>query len=78
MIGPSSVPSKHPRQAFFAQFSSKLMEELSSMTSSDGSLPLVLLTGGLRTPAHLNTALSAKHTHLLGIGRSSVLCGRIL
>lgn len=44
------------------------------MISPDGNLPLVLLTGGLRTPAHLYTALSAKHTHLLGIGRSSVLC----
>lgn len=74
MLSASSVASKHPRQAFFAQFSSRLMGELSSMASSDGILPLVLLTGGLRTPAHLYTALSAKHAHLLGIGRGSVLC----
>lgn len=37
-------------------------------------LPLILLTGGLRTPKLLYTALSSRHAHLLGIGRSSILC----
>jgi len=36
--------------------------------------PLVLLTGGLKTPEILYTALSSNHAHLLGIGRGSVLC----
>lgn len=36
--------------------------------------PLILLTGGLRTPALLQAVLSNRHAHLLGIGRGSVLC----
>ncbi|KAJ3742702.1 hypothetical protein DFH05DRAFT_1501862 [Lentinula detonsa] len=75
MLSPSSVTStKNARQAFFAQFSAKLMKALSSEFSSNDRPPLVLLTGGLRTPAHLYTALTAHHAHLLGVGRSSVLC----
>ncbi|KAF8638199.1 hypothetical protein AX16_010545 [Volvariella volvacea WC 439] len=35
--------------------------------------PLILLTGGLRTPSILLSALSQNHTHLLGMGRPSVL-----
>ncbi|KAJ3858013.1 hypothetical protein EV368DRAFT_28993 [Lentinula lateritia] len=75
MLNPSSVTSaKNPRQAFFAHFSSKLMKELSPVTSSDQCAPLILLTGGLRSPDHLYTALRNDHAHLLGIGRASVLC----
>ncbi|KAJ3863092.1 hypothetical protein EV359DRAFT_43788 [Lentinula novae-zelandiae] len=75
MLNSSSVTSaKNPRQAFFAHFSSKLMKELSSVTSSDQCAPLILLTGGLRSPAHLYTALRSDHAHLLGLGRASVLC----
>ncbi|KAF8830510.1 hypothetical protein HHX47_DHR2001175 [Lentinula edodes] len=75
MLSSSSATSaKNPRQAFFAHFSSKLMKELSSVTSSDQCAPLILLTGGLRSPAHLYTALRNDHAHLLGIGRASVLC----
>ncbi|KAJ4474210.1 hypothetical protein C8R41DRAFT_897495 [Lentinula lateritia] len=75
MLNSSSITSaKNPRQAFFAHFSSKLMKELSSVTSSDQCAPLILLTGGLRSPAHLYTALRSGHAHLLGIGRASVLC----
>lgn len=64
--------SKSPRQAFFARFSQRAMEALTQVVSS--SPPLILLTGGLRTPALLYTALSSGHAHLLGIGRGSVLC----
>ncbi|KAJ4490267.1 hypothetical protein J3R30DRAFT_3278305 [Lentinula aciculospora] len=75
MVSPSSIVSrKNSRQAFFAQFSSKLMKELSPMSSSNERPPLILLTGGLCTPAHLYTALTADYAHLLGIGRASVLC----
>jgi hypothetical protein len=37
-------------------------------------LPLILLTGGLRTPRLLQKALALKHADLLGIGRGSILC----
>ncbi|KAJ3892645.1 hypothetical protein GG344DRAFT_44984 [Lentinula edodes] len=75
MLSSSSVTSaKNPRQAFFAHFSSKLMKELSFVTSSDQCAPLILLTGGLRSPAHLYNALRSDHAHLLGIGRASVPC----
>lgn len=65
-----------PRQAFFAQFSRHAMEALSpySNPNSNASAPLILLTGGLRTPSHLRTAITSRHAHLLGIGRGSVTC----
>jgi len=43
-------------------------------TSTSPPTPLILLTGGLRTPAVLRTVLNSGHAHLLGIGRGSVLC----
>ncbi|KIK68626.1 hypothetical protein GYMLUDRAFT_154143 [Collybiopsis luxurians FD-317 M1] len=73
MLSASSMTSKNPRQAFFADFSSKLMKELELSPSGTTTQPLILLTGGLCTPAHLYAALAAKHAHLLGLGRSSVL-----
>ena len=62
-----------PRQAFFAQFAKKARECLKTDFSADVKLPLILLTGGLRSPAHLQSALDAGHADLLGIGRGSVL-----
>ncbi|KAJ3714986.1 hypothetical protein C8R42DRAFT_681286 [Lentinula raphanica] len=70
----STQSSRSSRQAFFARFSARFMKELSSMSSPNDRLPLVLLTGGLRTPAHLYNVIASNHAHLLGIGRSSVLC----
>jgi len=60
------------RQAFFASFSSKAINALSDVPAR--SRPLVLLTGGLHSPGHLQTALSSKHADLLGVGRTSILC----
>jgi hypothetical protein len=37
------------------------------------SRPLIMLTGGLRTRAHLDSALSQGHAQLLGIGRMAVV-----
>lgn len=62
--------SKSPRQAFFAGFSSRALQVLDSFP--DGSAPRILLTGGLRTPSHLQTALTSHHADLLGVGRGSV------
>ncbi|KAF5389615.1 hypothetical protein D9757_004211 [Collybiopsis confluens] len=73
MLSATAVSSSNPRQAFFAHFSSKLKAELLKLPPSSHRLPLILLTGGLRSPAHLHAALSAKHTDLLGLGRTSVV-----
>jgi hypothetical protein len=65
---------KSPRQALFSTFSHQAVQIISSLTQhSISPPPLVLLTGGLRTPGLLYTALSSGHAHLLGIGRGSVL-----
>jgi len=67
--------SKSPRQAFFAQFSHRAMEALTlSPKTILKTSPLILLTGGLRTPSHLETAIISRHADLLGIGRGSVTC----
>ena len=65
---PSSTVSR--RQAFFARFSAQALRSLEGQPEPK---PLILLTGGLRTPAHLHGALRARHAHLLGFGRASVL-----
>ncbi len=65
---PSSNISR--RQAFFARFSAQALRSLEGLPDPK---PFILLTGGLRTPAHLHGALRARHAHLFGIGRGSVL-----
>jgi hypothetical protein len=69
-------PSKSLRQPFFARFSHQALQALESLpqTPTSPPPPLILLTGGLRTPSLLRTALNSGHAHLLGIGRGSVLC----
>ncbi|KAI0071038.1 FMN-linked oxidoreductase [Panus rudis PR-1116 ss-1] len=65
-----------PRQALFADFSSnalKLLKEDFSEPAVANTRPLILLTGGLRTPQLLTSALANGHADLLGIGRLSVL-----
>ena len=71
-----NTPSdKSPRQAFFSRFSQQALKTLSSIDppTPDYNRPLILLTGGLRTPALLRSALTLKHADLLGLGRASVL-----
>ena len=64
-----------PRQAFFANFSAVAKEHIKRLHPHNGSpVPVILLTGGLRSPAHLQTALNNDHADLLGIGRGSILC----
>jgi hypothetical protein len=78
MMSAKPSASNSPRQAFFARFSHRALQALESLRHSDstytGYLPLILLTGGLRTPGLLQKALTLKHADLLGIGRGSVLC----
>ncbi|ESK92465.1 nadph dehydrogenase [Moniliophthora roreri MCA 2997] len=64
--------SKSSRQAFFASFSAKAVQTLES--GSAPTPPFIILTGGLKSPGHLITAISSRHAHLLGIGRASVIC----
>lgn len=66
-----STRAASPRQVFFAQFAKKARECLKTDFPAD--VPLILLTGGLRSPAHLHSALDAGHADLLGIGRGSIL-----
>ncbi|KAF8524274.1 hypothetical protein BU17DRAFT_43062 [Hysterangium stoloniferum] len=61
-----------PRQAFFASFSRKVVQSMP--ISGTKSTPLIILTGGLRTPSQMARIISHKHAHLLGLGRLSVLC----
>ncbi|KAF8888590.1 hypothetical protein BD779DRAFT_1611297 [Infundibulicybe gibba] len=61
---------KPARQALFSRFSHQAVATLELLQHSNASPPpAILLTGGLRTPNLLRTALSANHAHLLGIGR---------
>ncbi|KAI6043903.1 hypothetical protein EDC04DRAFT_2562065 [Pisolithus marmoratus] len=71
----SSTPTS-PRQAFFSRFSREVIEHINRdpAPSNASPVPVVVLTGGLRSPAHLQTALDASHADLLGIGRGSITC----
>lgn len=68
-----SAKAASPRQAFFAQFAQKARECLKTKFPAGVNVPLILLTGGLHSPAHLQSALDAGHADLLGIGRGSIL-----
>lgn len=72
--GASSKPIS-ARQAFFAHISSKAIDVLASLprTPTSPPVPLVMLTGGLKSPAALHSALIHNHAQLLGIGRAAVL-----
>jgi hypothetical protein len=78
MMSAEPSSSKSPRQAFFARFSHRALQALETLRHPDsahsGYLPLILLTGGLRTPGLLRAALASKHADLLGVGRGAVLC----
>ncbi|KAA1472477.1 FMN-linked oxidoreductase [Dentipellis sp. KUC8613] len=66
------------RQAFFARFARLARDAIHSLPStSSRPPPLVLLTGGLRSPTTLVDVLSNGHADLLGIGRGSVLCPQL-
>ena len=61
-----------PRQALFERFSKRAMGALDE--TGCHPRPLVLLTGGLRTPAQFTTALGPPaHADLLGVGRGAIL-----
>jgi len=76
-LAPSSASTKQKsaRQAFFTRFSRQAVKALASTNSL--ARPLILLTGGLNTPAILQTALTLKHADLLGIGRAAILAPEI-
>lgn len=59
------------RQAFFTRFSREAVKTLASTNSP--ARPLILLTGGLNSPALLQMALTSKNADLLGIGRTAIL-----
>ena len=65
---------RSPRQTFFTRFSHQAVKALSSVSDSSvtSTRPMILLTGGFRTPAMLSAALASKHADLLGIGRAAV------
>ena len=64
------------RQAIFARASHQALQALLERSQSAGSSsrPLIMLTGGLRTPGLLRSVLANGHADLLGIGRSAILC----
>ncbi|KAK7039699.1 Nadph dehydrogenase [Favolaschia claudopus] len=66
---PDFLASPSTRQTIFAAFASQALKTVSTSPRP----PLILLTGGLTTPAQLQTALSSQHADLLGLGRAAVL-----
>jgi len=69
----ASAPKKQEstRQAFFTRFSQQAIQTLSS-ASDISTRPLILLTGGLGTPALLATVLAVNHADLVGMGRAAI------
>lgn len=65
------------RQAFFARFSQQALRALNAIGFQSPSRPVIMLTGGLRTPNLLRSALQSGQTDMVGIGRASVVCPRI-
>ncbi|KAH6918967.1 oxidoreductase [Coprinopsis sp. MPI-PUGE-AT-0042] len=67
------------RQGIFAEMSKKAVEELQKMprTMRSPPLPMIMLTGGLQTPALIHTAVASGHAQLVGIGRAAILCPQI-
>ena len=65
------------RQAFFARFARKARDAIHAQASSSPRHPLVLLTGGMRSPKVFEDALSQGHADLIGLGRGSVLAPRL-
>ena len=65
------------RQAFFARFAREARDTIHAQASSSPRHPLVLLTGGMRSPEVFENALSQGHADLVGIGRGSVLAPRL-
>ena len=63
------------RQAFFESFSRTAVSVLATTPPglAKSKAPLVLLTGGLRCPSQIASALNNNHAHLLGFGRMSIL-----
>ncbi|KAG8881025.1 hypothetical protein FRB98_004591 [Tulasnella sp. 332] len=59
----------NPRQAFFSSFSRIAMEALPQTEK----MPMILLTGSLRTQTLMAHSVRARHANLIGIGRPSVL-----
>jgi len=64
------------RQAFFARFARDARDAIHAQAPSSRP-PLVLLTGGMRSPDVFEDALSQGHADLIGIGRASVLAPRL-
>ncbi|KAJ7701075.1 hypothetical protein B0H17DRAFT_1045919 [Mycena rosella] len=65
----TDVSGVSARQAIFADFAQHARRAVESVPRA----PLILLTGGLTTPAQLHSALSGRHADLLGLGRSAIL-----
>jgi hypothetical protein len=66
------MASTSPRQAFFASFSRRVVQALP--TSKNKAVPLVVLTGALRTPSQFSHVIRQNHANLIGVGRLSILC----
>jgi len=64
------------RQAFYARFARKARSAIHAQSSSSRH-PLVLLTGGMRSPGTIQDALAQRHADLVGIGRGSVLAPKL-
>ncbi|KAG8948324.1 hypothetical protein FRC04_009819 [Tulasnella sp. 424] len=67
---PDFSASASPRQAFFAKFSRLALKAL---PQGDG-MPVIMLTGSLRTKEVMTRTIRDGHAHLIGIGRPAVIC----
>lgn len=75
MIEFMSAASASPRQAFFENFARVAVEAVQRPFSraKSRSPPLIMLTGGLRTPSQFSFVLHRKHANLLGVARLATL-----
>jgi hypothetical protein len=67
------------RQALFARFSRRALQELVDLekTSPGLSRPLILLTGGFSSLEMMTSAMDNGHADLIGVGRLSILCPQL-
>ncbi|GJJ14963.1 hypothetical protein Clacol_009233 [Clathrus columnatus] len=61
-----------PRQVFFASYSRRVVQTIKTLQLEKP--PLIILTGGLRSPSQFTQVISQNHAHILGLGRLAATC----
>ncbi|KAG9011341.1 hypothetical protein FRB90_007356, partial [Tulasnella sp. 427] len=67
---PDFLDAASPRQAFFAKFSRLAVSVLPKGVEG---MPVIMLTGSLRTKELMTRTIQDSHAHLIGIGRPAIM-----